>query len=248
MVSPATTTGNLMDQNANGIPGQATDYFANPIAANPTTNPFTGPYDPTTLPIVIGGPRVVSSFVPGGVSDPTGSAQPGKNLVLNGTVSSIDVTFNQAMNPATFTAAQVLSMTGPTGPIVGPFTVAPDPQFGENQSFPKTFKISFPTQQLSGTYTLTLGAGIKSVTGLAVDNNQNAGVALLLQQRRPHDPGGPDHLHVDAVDGDHPGHPGGPVVGEHVDHGPGQRRLADPGLQPPAQHPRTRTTPTSRPR
>ena len=176
----ATTTGNLMDQNANGIGGEATDYFANPMPVNPTANPFAAPYDTTTLPIVIGGPRAVSSFVPNGVNDPTGSAQPGNNLRLNGTVSSIDVTFSVPMDPATFTAGQVLSMTGPTGPIVGPFTVTPDPQPGENPSFPNTFKIGFPTQQLSGTYNLTLGAGIKSRTGLAVDTNQNAGVSLLF--------------------------------------------------------------------
>jgi subtilisin-like proprotein convertase family protein len=191
LVSSTASTGNKMDQNANGIPGQAIDYFANPMPTTPTTNPFAGPYDTTTLPIVIGGPRVVSSFVPGGVSDPTGSAQPGNNLVLNGTVGSIDVTFNQAMDPSTFTAGQVLLMTGPTGPIVGPFTVVPDPQAGENPSFPKTFKISFPTQQLSGTYNLTLGAGIKSQTGIAVDTNQNAGVSLLFTNATATVPQGP---------------------------------------------------------
>ena len=125
------------------------------------------------------------------MSDPTGSAQPGNNLVLNGTVSSIDVTFSVPMDPTTFTAAQVLLMTGPTGPIVGPFTVTPDPQVGENPSFPKTFKIGFPTQQLSGTYNLTLGAGIKSQTGLAVDTNQNAGVALLFSNATSTIPAGP---------------------------------------------------------
>jgi subtilisin-like proprotein convertase family protein len=185
------TTGNLMDQNANGIGGEVTDYFANPMPVTPTANPFAGPYDPTTLPIVIAGPHVTGTFVTGGVNDPTGSAQPGNNLRLNGTVSSIDVTFSVPMDPSTFTAAQVLSMTGPTGPIVGPFTVAPDPQTGENPSFPNTFKVSFPTQQLSGTYNLTLGAGLKSQGGIGVDNNQNAGVSLLLTNAQGLVPQGP---------------------------------------------------------
>ncbi len=197
LVSSTASPGNLMDQNpsidtlAAGVVQRVGNFFANPAPLKPTANPFAAPYDTATLPIVIGGPRVVSSFVPGGTSDPTGSAQPGNNLVLNGTVGSIDVTFSSPMNPATFTGAQVLTMMGPIGPIGGPFTVVPDPQLGENPSFPNTFKISFPTQQLSGTYTLTLGAGIKSSTGIPIDTNQNAGVGLLFTNATGTIPAGP---------------------------------------------------------
>ena len=214
-----------MDQNANGVGGQVVDYFANPTPLTPTANPFTGPYDTATLPIVIGGPQVVSTFVPNGTSDPTGSAQPGNNLVLNSTVGSIDVTFNSPMNPASFTPGQVLTMTGPTGPIVGPFAVFPDPQTGENPNFPNTFKITFPTQQLSGTYTLTLGAGILSQAGRPRRHQPERGRRPPLHQRDRHDPVGPDHLRVGPGRGDHPGHRGDPVDGEHVDHHPGQRHL-----------------------
>src|SRR6185437_6354169 len=49
----------------------------------------------------------------------------------------------------------------------------PDP------AHPKTFRVGFPTQFLSGTYTVTLGSGIVSATGDAVDANLNAGVDLL---------------------------------------------------------------------
>jgi subtilisin-like proprotein convertase family protein len=126
-----------------------------------------------------------------GVTDPAGSAQTGNNLVLNGTASAIDVTFDQPMNPATFTGSQVLSIMGPTGAISGPFIVTPDPQPGENASFPKTFQIRFPTQQLSGTYNITLGAGIQAQTGAAMDTNQNAGVDLLFTNASSTLPAGP---------------------------------------------------------
>ena len=43
----------------------------------------------------------------------------------------------------------------------------------------RTFRISFPTQQLSGTYTITLGSDIKSAAGDAMDTDLNAGVDLL---------------------------------------------------------------------
>ena len=198
LVSSTASSGNQMDQNpatdtiVNGSHQRNGNFYANPSPLNPAANsPFAAPYDTTTLPIVIGGPRVVGSFVPGGTSDPTGSAQPGNNLVLNGTVSSIDVTFDEPMNPATFTATQVLSMIGPIGPIAGPFTVVADPQVGENPSFPETFKISFPAQQLSGTYTLTLGAGVVGENGAGVDTNQNAGVALLFSNSTSKIPTGP---------------------------------------------------------
>ena len=115
-----------------------------------------------------------------GVNDPAGSAQSGNNLVLNSTASAIDVTFDQPMNPATFTGAQVLSIVGPNGPINGPFIVAPDPQPGENPAFPETYQIRFPTQQLSGTYNIVLGSGIVGQSGAPVDTNQNAAVGLLF--------------------------------------------------------------------
>lgn len=179
----ATTTsaGQTMDQNANGVLDTAStsDVFSVPTPLGST--PFTAPYDTTTLPIIVPGPHMVSSFATfvdaSGVSHKTTSTD---NLALNGTVSSIDVTFDRNMDPTSFTAAQILSLMGPIGPVSGPFTVTPDPQAGENASFPRTYKISFATQQISGTYTVTLGAGLKSQAGDLVDTNQNAGVDLIF--------------------------------------------------------------------
>jgi subtilisin-like proprotein convertase family protein len=43
----------------------------------------------------------------------------------------------------------------------------------------RTFRISFPEQDLSGTYTATLASSIQSINGDALDTNQNAGLDLL---------------------------------------------------------------------
>ncbi len=43
----------------------------------------------------------------------------------------------------------------------------------------RSFRVEFPSQQLSGTYTVELGSDIQSKSGGKVDTNQNAGVALL---------------------------------------------------------------------
>ena len=64
-------------------------------------------------------------------------------------------------------------------PNVDLYTVTPDPQPGEDPSFPRTFRIGFPTQQLSGTYVVTLKPNIFSKAGDAIDTNLNAGVDLL---------------------------------------------------------------------
>ena len=173
--------GNPMDQNADGTPGQ-----------NPLATPFTGltpgdayaapmpkplvptlfdsalsilrpPFDTLTLPLIVSGPYVVSTAVAGGSG--------ADNLVLNGTNSAIDVTFDRPMDPSTFTAADVLAIVGPVGPLAGPFTVSP--------LSATTFRIGFPTQTLSGTYTIELGPDIRDTLGQPLDTNRNAGLDVL---------------------------------------------------------------------
>jgi subtilisin-like proprotein convertase family protein len=177
--------GHSMDQNANGkLDTTGTpDVFSVPTPLGST--PFQAPYNTATLPIIVPGPHVVSTFVPyAGVS--------ADNLVLNNTVGSIDVVFDRYINPATFTGSQILEMMGPAGPITGTFVVTPEiaipsavrstVQPDEDATHIRTFRISFPAfQQLSGTYTLKLGTGIRSTNGDLVDTNLNAGVSLLFQ-------------------------------------------------------------------
>jgi subtilisin-like proprotein convertase family protein len=166
-------SGSKMDQNGNATAGQATDFFAMPTPTGNTA--FTFPYSQDTLPLIIPGPHIVKSFstavgAVGGAAD---------NEILNGTANSLDVTFDRNMDPSTVSAADVLRIQGPAGLVAGPFTMVPDPQAGENPAFPRTFKIGFPTQMLSGTYQITLASTIKSQTGFLLDTNLNAGVDVL---------------------------------------------------------------------
>jgi subtilisin-like proprotein convertase family protein len=185
--------GNQMDQNGNAVTGEPAPTLTSPyipphpiagdtfIIPRPLTGvPFQLPYDPNTLPIIAPGPHLVSSFVPGepATVDQNGSPFPNiENLVLNGTASSFDVVFDRDMDPTTVTTAMVLRMTGLAGQIAGPFTVTADPNSGQSRlingnlttapdpdlAHPRTYKIAFPTQSLSGTYTITLAPKPQSV-------------------------------------------------------------------------------------
>jgi subtilisin-like proprotein convertase family protein len=100
------------------------------------------------------------------------------NLVYNQPTNNVTVTFDRDMDPTTFTAANVVRMTGPLGDIAGPFTVTPI--VGSNRSF----RVGFPTQVITGQYNLefspTMLASATSVGGsFAVDTNLNAGLQTL---------------------------------------------------------------------
>ena len=95
-------------------------YAPNPVNPNVGQLGSQAPYDPTTLPLIVPGPHIVDSFVTDGTS-----ASDTNNLVLNGTVSSIDVVFDRDMNPATFTAADVLRIVSPAGPSPGSAILSP---------------------------------------------------------------------------------------------------------------------------
>jgi subtilisin-like proprotein convertase family protein len=117
----SSSTGNLMDQNANATAGQTTgDVYAVPTPLNGSATVGQapqGPFDSQTLPLIIAGPSVIASNVPG-------NPQTGDNLVMNNTVSAIDLTFDRDMDMSTFTAADVLKVQGPAGVVPGPYTVA----------------------------------------------------------------------------------------------------------------------------
>ncbi len=175
--------GNLMDQYGNANTGPVHTYETPRPLGN---TPFQPPYDQNTLPIIIPGPHIVGSFV-------SGNPATSDNLVLNGTANSIDIVFDRDMNPNTITAATILRMMGPLGQINGPFTVTADPNPNYSRlingvmttaadpdpTHPRTYKITFPTQSLSGTYTFTLASSIQDTLGEALDTNENAGLAVL---------------------------------------------------------------------
>jgi subtilisin family serine protease len=81
-------------------------------------------------------------------------------------LSSVLVTFNEEINPATFTPAQV-TLTGPAGAISG---VSVSPVAGSNDH---QFLISFPPQSVAAPCTLSVGPSIKDWYGNAMDQNQN---------------------------------------------------------------------------
>ena len=116
-----TSAGNLMDQNANGTQGEVSDNYSNPRPIS--GNPGQAPYDPLTLPLIVPGPSIIKTIVPGqtATADQFGNVEQG--LVLNRTVSSIDVTFDRDMRPNTISGADVLKILGPNGPITGPETI-----------------------------------------------------------------------------------------------------------------------------
>ncbi len=122
-------TGAAMDQNADGTsdenpltttfiglsPG---DLYEAPMP-QPTavttfnaTNLLNPPFDQNTLPLIFPGPYVVSTSVPNGTSY--------DNEVLNGTNSSLNVTFDRPIQTSTFNAGNVLQIMGPVGSISGP--------------------------------------------------------------------------------------------------------------------------------
>src|SRR5207249_3668864 len=118
--------------------------------------------DPETLPLIVPGPHVVSTrAVNSGGQEITPTS--GENLALNTTVIAVDVTFDRDMQAATFGTADVTRVLGPAGLITGPFTVT--------ALSARTFRIGFPTQRLSGTYTVTLGPTILSTAGDPLDQD-----------------------------------------------------------------------------
>jgi subtilisin-like proprotein convertase family protein len=176
-IVPAPVSGNKMDQNANAIRGEnPADIYAAP--ASQSGVPFTIPYKQDTLPLIVPGPHVVSTSVPGSPATPD-------NLVLNKTNNAIDVVFDRQMQASSFTPSQVLRIVGPAGLIPGPYTVIPNPNGNEDPNFPKTFRITFPLLPgspngvASGTYTVLFGPNILSKAGDLMDQNQNAGLDAL---------------------------------------------------------------------
>ncbi len=74
------------------------------------------------------------------------------------TANDVRLTFNEAIDPATFTPAAV-TLTGPSGQAI-PLGVTPVAGSGNTQ-----FDVTFATQTAGGTYTLVLGTAVKDTAG-----------------------------------------------------------------------------------
>ncbi len=116
-------------------------------AGEPMTMTYTGG-------MTIQGPQVIAST-------PAGAA------VIAAPLSSVRLTFNEPMNPDTFTPDKVDLLLGPNGRI--PVT-AVTPVAGSNNT---QFDVSFPAQGTTGHYTLIVGPDIYDLYGDPLDQNNN---------------------------------------------------------------------------
>ena len=99
------------------------------------------------------GPYVITGVPDGSINSSSG-------------LSSIQLTFNEEINPATFTASQV-TLSGPNGAISG-VTVAAVSGSNDHQ-----FTISFPAQAAVGSYTLKVASSIQDWYGNSLNQNRN---------------------------------------------------------------------------
>ncbi|MFO0803072.1 MAG: VCBS repeat-containing protein [Gemmataceae bacterium] len=181
MVSGVPTLGNTMDQDADAVSGEIdVDSFAMPTPTNGI--PYQFPFNSSTLPLMIAGPRMNGSSVPGYAN----------SLVLgNNVATQVDVTFDTDINqnPAfgpVFTNANIIRMTGPAGVVYDRATATTNPMVVTPLTA-RSYRITFPGQALSGTYTIEIDPYIVSTTLLPgganryayIDTNRNAGLDVL---------------------------------------------------------------------
>ncbi len=105
------------------------------------------------IPQVVAGPSVVST-------NPRGDTF--------GNISSIRVTFNEEIDPTTFTTDQVAGFTGPDGSDIPVTGITPVDGSGDKQ-----FDVTFPSQHTLGNYQMVLGPDIEDTDGNAMDQNGN---------------------------------------------------------------------------
>jgi hypothetical protein len=119
-------------------------------------NGITGevPDDEYTARFTIQGPRIIAST-------PTG------NNSLPGTVSVVTVTFNEPMDPATFTPDKIAGFSGPDGPHA---ILSVTPVAGTNNT---QFQIQFDPLTAAGSYQMLVGPDIRDLFGHQMDQNGN---------------------------------------------------------------------------
>jgi hypothetical protein len=129
------------------------DVYGNAMDQNGNLIPGEIPGDQYSGTFGIQGPRITSSSNYG---------------TLARGVGSVRVTFNESMDPGTFTPDQVASFTDPVGNPVTVTDVRPVP-FSDNTQF----DILFDPAELAGTYTMVLGPYILDPYGNPMDQNGN---------------------------------------------------------------------------
>jgi serine protease len=79
----------------------------------------------------------------------------------------VRLTFNEAINAASFTTADIVTLVGPGGVAIAPTGISL--VSGTNNQF----DVSFATQSGVGGYSITVGPGILDLAGNGMDQNQN---------------------------------------------------------------------------
>jgi methionine-rich copper-binding protein CopC len=128
------------------------DQSGNEIDTNDDGTPGEYPADQYIGHFTIVGPKIIASTPATNVYAPA---------------SSLRVTFNEPMDPATFTPAKVFSFSGPNGPIAVTGVV---PVSGSNNT---QFDIRFAAQTVTGVYQLLIGPNIRDLAGHQMDQNGN---------------------------------------------------------------------------
>jgi Bacterial Ig-like domain len=172
--------GNEMDQSAESVlKGVKADY----VVGQPTG---FSTYATGTLPLIVPGPNLIGTAAINSAGTVISSGT--NNLVLDTTVNALQLTFDRNIQVGSFTPAQILSIFGPAGAIsTAGITITPLTVFSGDGQVPyvagglvaDVFKVTFQTQELSGTYSVTIGTGIVAADGSGIDPNLDAGLDAL---------------------------------------------------------------------
>jgi subtilisin family serine protease/subtilisin-like proprotein convertase family protein len=112
--------------------------------------------------------NVSNALQAGGGTDTTGPQVIAALPDGTASVSSVRVTFNEAINPDTFTPADITHFTGPPGAVA---VTGVKPVAGSNNT---QFDVSFAPQTAPGAYQFDLGPEISDVAGNLMNQNGNA--------------------------------------------------------------------------
>lgn len=139
---------------------QVFDVLGNPMDQDDDLTPGEATQDRFTATFSVVGPRVTAVAPASGSTIPAGQA-----------ASTVRLTFNRAIDPATFDPSDIRVFTRTSGPTVTPLTAtAVVPVAGSNNL---QFDVTFPAQGLVGLYTLSVGPNILDTFGIALDQNNN---------------------------------------------------------------------------
>ena len=122
-----------------------------------------------------------------GTAPYTGVFQPQNSLQAFVQPGGVPMDLAQSVNQNTWTLELLDSQRNIAGTLdswsliaTPQLSITPNPNGTDpNPADPRTYRINFPTQSLSGTYTVQLASTITSAAGDALDSNLNAGLQVL---------------------------------------------------------------------